>query len=141
MTIGDLIRGPAQTMAPEASCEEAAALMRDENVGSVVVTDAGKPVGVVTDRDVVVRVVAAGEVPARVPVRQAMSGTPVFVSHARSVGEAISYMRDMGVRRVPVVDDEGVLRGVVSLDDLLLALAEQLGGLAEAVRKEIAGRS
>jgi CBS domain-containing protein len=137
MKIGDLIRKPAQTLLPDASCEEAAALMRDENVGSVVVADGGKPAGVVTDRDIVVRVVAAGGDPARTPVRDAMSDTPVFVARSRTVGEAISYMRDMGIRRVPVVDDEGTLHGVVSLDDLLLALADQLGGLAEAVRKEI----
>jgi CBS domain-containing protein len=110
--------------------------MAEENIGTVVVADAGRPLGVVTDRDIVVRVVAHGQDPERVPVKEAMSGEPVFLKGERGIDELIACMRDLAIRRVPIVDDEGQLEGIVSMDDLLMLLAEQLGGLAQAIRKE-----
>jgi CBS domain-containing protein len=110
--------------------------MAEENIGAVVVADAGRPLGVVTDRDIVVRVVAHGQDPERVQIQEVMSGQPVFLSHERGLDEVIACMRDLAIRRVPIVDEEGQLEGLVSMDDLLMLLAEQLGGLAQAIRKE-----
>ncbi len=137
MAIEHLIRRPVKTLGPNASCKEAALLMRDENIGAVVVEEDGRPLGVVTDRDLVVRVVAAGRDPQRVRLSEIMSGDPIFVSGARGLDQVIAAMRDGAVRRVPIVDAEGRLRGLVSLDDLLVLLAGQLGDLSEAVRKAV----
>lgn len=139
MPIERLIKRPVKTIAPDETCEEAAALMRDENIGAVVVAENGRALGVVTDRDLVLRVMAAGEDPTRLRVRDVMSGEPVFLSGGRTLDQLVSAMRDMGVRRVPVVDGNGHLEGLVSLDDLVVLLADQLGDLAQVVRKEIQG--
>jgi CBS domain-containing protein len=135
-----LLRRPAVTLGPDASCAEAAERMRDANVGAIVVADGGRPLGVVTDRDIAVRVVAEGLAPETTAVREVMSGQPVFLSGERSLDQLVAAMRDLAVRRVPIVDADGKLSGVVSLDDLVVLLAEQLGSLAETIRREIAPR-
>ena len=113
MPIERLLRRPVKTLPPDATCQEAAALMRDENVGAIVVAEENRPLGVVTDRDLVVRGLARGE-------------------------QAIAAMHDLAIRRVPIVDAEGRLRGLVSMDDLLVLLADQFSNLAHTIRKEIA---
>jgi CBS domain-containing protein len=137
MPIDRLLRRPVKTLPPEATCQEAAALMRDENVGAIVVAEESRPLGVVTDRDLVVRVIAAGADATRVLVREVMTGEPIFVSGERSLEQAIAAMRDLAIRRVPIVDANGKLRGLVSMDDLLVLLAEQFSDLAHTIRKEI----
>ena len=139
MTIQHILRRSVKTLPPETSCAEAARMMRDDEIGCVVVAEGDRPAGVVTDRDLVVRVMAAGEDADRLPLRDVMSGAPVFLGDARSLDAVIRTMREQGVRRIPVVDEEGALEGIVTLDDLLVLLAEQLASLAETVRQEIAG--
>lgn len=137
MSLDQLIRRFPETLPPEASCTAAARLMRDANVGSVVVAEGSKPLGLVTDRDLAVRVVAEGRDPQAVRLQEVMSGEPIFLSERRSVASVIEVMRDLAIRRVMVVDDAGDLVGVIALDDLLMRTAEDLGGLAEAIRKEV----
>lgn len=137
MPIERLVRRPVKALGPDDSCEEAAALMRDENVGAVVVVDEGRVQGVVTDRDITVRVVAAGRAPREVPLREVMSGEPIFLSKARTLDQLVAAMRDMGVRRIPVIEDDGSVYGLVSMDDLLVLISEQLAELAQVIRKEI----
>lgn len=137
MPIERLVRRPVKALGPDDSCEEAAALMRDENVGAVVVLDEGRVQGVVTDRDITVRVVAAGLGPREVPLREVMSGEPIFLSKARTLDQLVAAMRDMGVRRIPVIEDDGSVYGLVSMDDLLVLISEQLAELAQVIRKEI----
>lgn len=140
MPIEKLIQRPLRTLPPDSSCVEAAKLLRDARVGAIVVEEGGRPLGVVTDRDIAVRVVAQGLEPAKTPVRDVMSGHPVFLSGERSLDQLIGVMRDLAIRRVPIVDADGKLEGLVSLDDLLILIAEQLGGLAHAIRSEIQPR-
>jgi len=138
MSLDDWIRREPEALPPDASCAEAARLMRDANVGAVVVAEGARPLGLVTDRDLAVRVVAAGRDPQRVALSEVMSGEPIFLAERRSVASVIAVMRDLAIRRVMVVDDRGDLVGVIALDDLVMRLAEDLGGLAEAIRKEVA---
>ena len=138
MSIESLLRRPVCTLSAEATCQEAAQLMRDEGVGCVVVAENERPRGIVTDRDLVTRVIAAGREPAKTLLREVMSAEPVFLGRERGFAQLLATMRQQGVRRVPVVDDEGRLEGVVSLDDLLPLLADQLGELADAIRGELA---
>jgi CBS domain-containing protein len=138
VSIESLLRRPVCTLSPEATCQEAAQLMRDEGVGCVVVAENGRPLGIVTDRDLVTRVIAAGREPAKTLLRGVMSAEPVFLAGERGFDQLLATMRQQGVRRVPVVDAAGRLEGVVSLDDLLPLLADQLGALAGAIRGELA---
>jgi len=138
MSIESLLRRPVCTLPPDALCREAAQLMRDEGVGCVVVAEQARPLGIVTDRDLVVRVIAAGRAPEKTLLRDVMSGEPVFLASERGLDRVIATMRQQHVRRIPVVDAEGRLEGVLALDDLLPLLAGQLGDLAEAIRGELA---
>jgi CBS domain-containing protein len=137
MSIERLLRRPVATLPPDAPCGEAAQLLRDERVGCVVVSEEERPLGIVTDRDLVVRVMAAGLDPGKTLLRDVMSGEPVFLARERSVAQVFATLREQGVRRIPIVDAEGRLEGVLALDDLLLLLAGQLGDLAEAIRSEL----
>ena len=137
MPIEGLVKRPVQSLPPDASCAEAARLMRDAKVGSIVVTRDGRPLGMVTDRDLAVRVMAEGIDAERVAIGEIMSGEPIFLSGERDIAQVVAAMRDLGVRRIPIVDAEGLLSGVVALDDLVLLLADQLTGLARCIRREI----
>ncbi|GAA2656307.1 CBS domain-containing protein [Streptomyces aculeolatus] len=97
---------------------EVARRMRDEDIGAVLVTDGGELRGVVTDRDLVVRVLAAGQDPGSSTVADACSQEPVSVGPGEPVDRAVELMREHALRRLPVVDDRGGVLGVVSLGDL-----------------------
>lgn len=138
MSIESLLSRPVRMLPPDASCHEGAQVLRDEGVGCIVVAeDDGRPLGIVTDRDLVVRAMAAGRDPEKTELREVMSGEPVFLAHERGIDQVIETMQLQRVRRVPIVDAEGRLEGVVALDDLLPLLADQLSEMASAVRSEL----
>jgi CBS domain-containing protein len=137
MQVGSLIRRAVESVPPSASCLDAARRMRDMGVGSLVVAERKRPLGVLTDRDIVIRVVARGLDPEKVTAGEVMSERPIFVSQTRDVTTVLELMRDEGVRRVPVVDENHELVGVVALDDLILAVSGNLGAIADAIRKEL----
>jgi CBS domain-containing protein len=128
---------PVKTLAPGETCQQAARLMRSENIGSVVVARDGEPLGLVTDRDLAMRVLADAQDPTVLRVEEVMSPQPIFISERRSLDDAIATMRDIGVRRLPVVDQVGQLQGIVSLDDILAHIARQIGQVGEAVQREL----
>lgn len=139
MSIEPLIHRPVETLPATASCAAAAALMRDRNIGSVIVTeDDDRPLGVVTDRDLAVRVIAEGRDGTRLTVREIMSTYPVFVHRERSLEDVVRAMRDMAVRRMPVIDHLGRIDGMISMDDVVMYLARQLEGVSEAIATELA---
>jgi CBS domain-containing protein len=142
MNIADLCRREAVTVRPSDEVLTAARLMRESHVGYLAVIDQvqpgehPRPVGVLTDRDIVVAVVAPAVDPARVSVGDIMTRTPVMASGTDSPEQAARAMRRAGVRRLPVVGQQGELIGVVSLDDVLEYLAGALQSIAGAIRHE-----
>jgi CBS domain-containing protein len=137
MSIDRIMQRPVVTLPPEATCAEAATLMRDENIGAVVIAESGRPLGMVTDRDLVIRVIADGMEAGKTQLRDVMSGEPIFLGGERSIEQVIAAMGSLAIRRVPVVDEAGLLCGLVSMDDMLILLADQLGDLARVIRQEI----
>lgn len=119
---------------------DAARLMREHHVGSLVVVDeSGKgrvPVGMLTDRDIVVAAVAAEVDPRTLTAGEVMSGELATVRAGDEVEAALRLMRRRGIRRVPVVSDAGTLTGIVTLDDLLEKVAEQLSDAVRAIASE-----
>ncbi len=119
---------------------EAARLMRHHHVGDVIVVEerggSRIPVGIVTDRDFVVEIMANGLDPGSISVGEIMVPELATIESERGLFEAIEYMRSKGVRRLPVVGEGGALIGILSLDDLLELLAEELSSIARLVRSE-----
>jgi CBS domain-containing protein len=119
---------------------EAARLMREHHVGSLVVVDeSGKgrvPVGMLTDRDIVVAVVAGEVDPRTLTAGEVMSGELATLLPTDPAESALRLMRRRGIRRVPVVSEAGTLTGIVSLDDLLEKVAEQLSDAVRAIASE-----
>ena len=116
-SIDNVMSKDVATVEADANLTDAARLMRDRDIGDVVVTDQGKVTGVVTDRDITIRATADGAEPGSTEVREVMSEDVATVSPDQSVDDALELMRKRAVRRV-VVTDNGDLAGIVSLGDL-----------------------
>src|SRR5579859_2785800 len=121
-------------IAEDESVRRAAELMRKYHVGMLVVTGSGEtehiPVGVVTDRDIVVEATAEGIDPEGVTVGDIMCDEVVMAAESDEVPDALEMMRRKGVRRLPVVDTKGALVGILTVDDVLQLCTEDLGAMA-----------
>jgi len=119
---------------------EAARLMREHHVGDVVVVDesGGRqvPCGIVTDRDIVISVVAQGVDPESVVLGDMMSNELVVGHETDGVADTVDAMRTKGVRRLPIVDALGTLVGIVTADDLLALLTDEMASLTTLVARE-----
>ena len=149
-TIGSICQHPVITLDESCSLQEAAQLMRQHHVGALVLTTdneaeggtlsgpATRVCGVVTDRDLAVEGVARGLDPQEITVGAICSGKAVAIAAAASVSDAVTLMRSEGVRRLLVTGPQRQLMGLVSLDDIVAALADELGDLAESMRRGVA---
>ena len=134
MKIREICNRDAASVRRGQSVADAASVMREHHVGSVVVVDecGGKrvPVGMLTDRDIVIGVVAKSLDPGKILVETAMGADLLAVRESDKVGRAVSLMRAQGVRRLPVVDAAGVLVGILAADDLVELFAHEMSGIA-----------
>jgi CBS domain-containing protein len=133
-TVQDIMTTNVVTVQVDTNLVDAARMMREKDIGDVVVIDKNRLVGVVTDRDVVVRAVAEGLAPDTTTVGSVVSRDLVTVRPEDSAVDVARLMRDRAVRRVPVVDDDGLV-GIVSIGDLAVEIdpASVLGGISGAV--------
>ncbi|HUL96756.1 MAG TPA: CBS domain-containing protein [Usitatibacter sp.] len=140
MAIGEICSRIVIFVGRNESVGEAARLMRENHIGSLVVVERGPqgpmPVGMITDRDIAVGAVAAGVDSERTPVEAVMRPGVSCVRESEGVGRAVELMRAGGVRRLPVVDASGVLVGLVAADDLIEVLAAEMQGLAGMLTRE-----
>jgi len=121
----------------DAGIVEVAQLMRERHVGSIVVVDsAGRPIGIITDRDLVIEVIANEVDAGAIVLEDIMTPDPVILAESEATGEALKQMRDRGVRRAPIVDAEGLLSGIVSIDDILQHLSQELSELVSLIDNE-----
>ncbi|HRH81481.1 MAG TPA: CBS domain-containing protein [Thiobacillaceae bacterium] len=140
MTISELCNREVVFAEPTLSIADTARLMREHHVGDVIVAERvghhARPLGIVTDRDIVVEVVAAGLAPESLTAGDVMGPELAVVRENEGVFETLRYMRVKAVRRMPVVDRDGWLLGIVTLDDLMELLAEEMGELARLISRE-----
>jgi CBS domain-containing protein len=115
------------------SVASAARRLRDQRVGCIVVTRGDRPIGILTDRDLAVRVVAEGRDAATTRVDEVLTYDPITLCDTDTLDAATRCMREHGVRRLPIVNAEGVVRGIVTADDLVMQLGRQLSALGEAI--------
>ena len=137
MRCREIMTSAVTTAASDTSLRDVAALMREGDMGAVPIVDDGKLVGIVTDRDIVVRGVAEGK-DASTPVAEAMTSEIFSVRPDDFVFEAIRLMGDNQVRRIPVVTDSGELAGIISMADIALEIEDQRE-IAEALEEISSG--
>jgi CBS domain-containing protein len=140
MPVGDICVREVVTATRDTTVQEAALLMRENHVGDLLVLDSAKgnrtPVGIVTDRDIVVAIVALGLDPAVLTAGDIMGPELETAPEHQGVSETIYQMRRAGVRRIPVVTTQGYLVGIISIDDLIQLLAEEMTELAKLISRE-----
>jgi CBS domain-containing protein len=141
MTVGEFCNRDVVIIRGNESLHTAAGLMRDHRVGSVVVVEdrGGKcyPTAILTDRDLVIRVLASDARPFKTLCVRDVAVHPLITARdVESLETALARMRAHGVRRLPVVDKEGTLQGIVSFDDLVEHLAEAMEALTTLLKRE-----
>ncbi len=140
MNVGELCNREVIIVEQDATVLEAAKLMRQYHVGDLVVTEkrqgASFPIGILTDRDIVIEIIAKEVDFDAVTVGDVMSYELITVSEEEAIAETIKLMRDKGVRRVVVVNKQGALEGIVAVDDLIDLLAEQMKDIVALISCE-----
>ena len=143
MSVAEICNREVVTAEKHTSIAEAAKIMRRTHTGSLVIVDSdapkAKPVGIITDRDLVIEVIAKDEEVTGLTAGDVMGPELLIAGGNDGIWETILRMRAMGVRRLPVIDSEGFLMGILSMDDLLEFLASELSDLAKLIKRE-AGR-
>jgi len=137
---GELCNREVVTTTPDMSIQEAARLMRDNHVGCLIVVREQdgqvEPAGILTDRDIVIELIAKDVPIEEVTVGDVMSFAVLKVTESETVFETAQRMRSRGVRRVPVINTTGALVGVLALDDILSLLGEELSLLSKLTQRE-----
>ena len=130
MQIKDVMTPKVDLIDPSTRITEAARMMRDDDVGILPVAEADRLVGMITDRDIVVRAIAEGKNPGSMPVRDAMSERVLYCFEDQSTDEVAANMGDQQIRRLPVLNRDKRLVGIVSLGDLSVGGAVGEAGAA-----------
>jgi CBS domain-containing protein len=140
MSVDKICNHNVVTVPADTNIADVAARMREAHVGDVIVTEYRQgrevPIGVVTDRDLVLEVLAAKIDPDTVAAKDIMSGDLVAVRRENGLEFALAAMRKGGVRRIAIVDQDDALIGVLSVDDVIEHLSAMLGDLAEMLRTQ-----
>jgi CBS domain-containing protein len=141
MTVGSICTHRVITVDRQIDVAAAAAVMRENHIGYLIVTDAASggsaPVGVLTDRDIVVQVMAKDVDPHTLTVGDVMTPEPLTAAEDDGISETLHRMRRLGVRRVPVLGARGQVTGVLSVDDVVDHLVGQLTDVAGSIRNEL----
>jgi CBS domain-containing protein len=124
---------PVITASARMTITEAARAMKQKNVGALIIVNAGRPLGVLTDRDIAIDVVAAGKDPDAVRVEDVMRKKPATLREDLGLMDAARIFAKTGVRRLPVVDKAGRVTGIVALDDLMMLFGNEMGLVAGAL--------
>ena len=136
MPVENLARSDVVTAAPDNPVQDLAATMAEESIGSVVIVEDDQPVGIVTDRDLAIEVIASGTNPDGLSAADVMSTDLCTIERNAGFYEATELMSEHGVRRLPVVDSAGDLSGIITVDDLNELLADEHQQLAAVVRAQ-----
>ena len=140
MRTGDVCTKEVVFVELETSIQQAAAKMREQHVGDLVVVDGAKhsqkPVGILTDRDIVLAVVAPRLDPEVFTVGDVMTQGVITASVDQEVFETVHAMRLRGVRRIPVVDKDGEIAGLFAMDDFVALLAKEMDEVSKLIYRE-----
>jgi len=145
MSAGEYCNRDVVVISKAEPVSEAVSLMRKHHVGDVIVIEQTKqgavPVGILTDRDIVLEILAEDVDLGTVNIGDVMSYELITVTENTTLIDTIKLMRQNGIRRIPVVNDKGILAGLLSVDDLLELLAEQINDIVALISKEQSSES
>lgn len=130
--------GQIWSVSPDATVFEALRLMADKDVGFLLVLDAGKPVGVFSERDYARKIILLGRSSKETRVREIMVSPPITIPDSCTVNEAMQLMTEERVRHLPVVGEGGALAGIVSIGDLVKWIITSQGAMIEHLQSYIA---
>jgi CBS domain-containing protein len=136
MSLENFCRKPLIKVSPETNVAEACRLMEQNNVGSLVAEKDGKLCGIITDRDIALRVVGALKDPQTTLVKEVMTPDPIRISVDKTLRHLTSLMHAYHVRRVPVVNGFDTTVGIVTLDDLIAELGDEMSDIGKAIAEE-----
>jgi len=136
MTVYACAQTNVVSVKPDATVQFVAELMKEKNIGCVVVTQNHKPVGIVTDRDIALRGVSLCGDPGEALIESIMSTDILTIRKDAGIFDAIQEMKSAGVRRMPIVDSAGRLVGLLTVDDLIRLLAREMADIARIIGKE-----
>lgn len=136
ISIDDILAEDVVTAEPDTPIRTVVAEMAERDVGSVVVVDDGKPVGLITDRAVALALEETPDVSQRT-AQDMVSGDVVTADPSMNIFDVIQLMSDEGIRRVPVVNEDDELQGIVTLDDVIVLLGTEFGNVAETIQNQI----
>ena len=137
MHVGRICSKETIAVGPDDPISLVAQHMRENHVGAVVVHENGRPIGIVTDRDITLRGGGLREVLADIKVCEIMSRNVITAAPTDDVLDVLERMRENGVRRIPVLNEAGLLAGMVTLDDIVLHVARSMRHVAEVVMSEL----
>ncbi len=131
------LREEVVSISPDTSAVDVAKVMDQKNVGSVVVVGGdGRPIGIITDRDMIVRIVAKDKRPEDVKAEAFMTRDLITFTEGMQVTDAMEMMMKKGIRRMPIVDKNGKLTGIVTQDDIIRLLGEEISYIARNIEKQ-----
>ncbi|OGE24617.1 MAG: signal transduction protein [Candidatus Dadabacteria bacterium RIFCSPHIGHO2_12_FULL_53_21] len=137
MSLGHICRRDVVTVSPDTTVSEVTRIMEDKNLGSVIVTGGDDRFGIVTDRDIALRVVNRCLDPVKTPIEDVMTQDLVLtLREDMGLFEALEQIRKSAVRRFPVVDVDGRLTGIITLDDIIRLLGKEIAGVASVIENE-----
>jgi len=148
MSLKHLCRKEVVTVTPETLVEEVTKIMEEKNIGSVLVSDTGtdwkdlgikgaKDFGIVTDRDIALRVINNRLDPTKIPIEKIMTKKSLLVlNEDMGLYEALEQITKAAVRRFPVVDSEGNLQGIITIDDIIQLLGKEMADVAKVIENE-----
>jgi len=137
MSLGHICRKDVVTVGPGTTVNEVTRIMEENNIGSVIVTGKDGSFGIVTDRDIALRVVNRCLDPVRTPVEEIMTKDLVLtLREDMGLLEALEQIRKSAVRRFPVVDMDGKLKGIITLDDIIRLLGREIADVADVIENE-----
>jgi len=137
MQLSEIAQGSVVRAPPDATVFDVCTLMEQQNVGCVVIADGEKPVGIVTDRDIMLRVVLKEKDPRSTPISESMTRNPVVFPDTTGAAEAFRTWKEHNFRRVPLVDADGRISGIVSLDDLVQLVGEEMTAVTAIIQKQM----
>ena len=136
MSLGNLCRREVVVVSQGTPIKEAVKFMEEKNIGSVIVVGGGKPLGIATDRDILLRVVNKGLDPEKSSVDDVMTREIVTLKEGMGLFEALEQVKGKGIRRFPIVDARGNLKGIMTLDDIIYLLGKEMSDVASIIERE-----